>query len=28
MSVFPNVGQQIVHVKIADITRSSPYFQQ
>jgi len=26
LSVLPNVGRQIVHVKIAGITRSSPYF--
>jgi len=25
MSMLPNVGHQIVHVKIAGITRSSPY---
>jgi len=25
LSALPNVGHQIVHVKIAGITRSSPY---
>ena len=25
LSMFPNIGQQIVHVKIAGITRSAPY---
>jgi len=26
LSVLPNIGHQIVHVKIAGITRSSPHF--
>jgi len=25
LSVLPNVGHQIVHIKVAGITRSSPY---
>ena len=25
LSILPNVGHEIVHVKIAGITRSSPY---